>query len=90
MSQFRRRPTTVDAVQFHGPHSIPEGQPFPEAPPGVSWKHCTGTSGKLFPFVTDVSGQDLWVNPGDWIVAELGGFYPVAPATFAGLYEAVQ
>jgi hypothetical protein len=90
MSQFRSRPSIIEAVQFHGPHSIPEGQPFPESPPGVGWKHSTGTAGKLFPFVTTGLGQDLWVNPGDWIISELGGSYPCDPKSFAELYEAIQ
>lgn len=78
MPHYRRKPTVIDAEQFV--HAI--------APPrGVMFHHQFGKH-----FVTTIQGQDVFVQPGEWIVAEADGkhYYPIADAEFRRIYEPVN
>lgn len=75
MPIYRRKPTTVDAVQFTDIEKPPRGVQF--------------INGRFA--VTTLQGQVVGVKVGEWIVQERSNsqrFYPVADEEFRKIYEA--
>lgn len=97
MARYRKRPAIVEATQYNGPRSIAKADleaylaADPGGVPGVGWDIKASDSAILFPFVTGADGQETWVEPGDWIVAEPDGGSHSAhkPDIFAATYEPV-
>ena len=77
MSQYRKKPVVIDAVQYDGVND----------PPGV-FRRVEDYS----PYVVTIHGQRCYIEQYDWIVPEPDGvhFYPVKPGIFATTYEPVE
>ncbi len=79
MLKFRRKFTTIEAVQWH-PDVVHPGVRY-----AVQWPR-----GKQQPYVLTAHGQNMILEDGDWIIPELdrpGHFYPCKPDIFAATYE---
>lgn len=76
MALFRKKPVVVEANQFFHPATGPFG---------------TQTEEDGRAYVTTAHGQKVYLEPGDWIIAEPDGrgFYPCKPDIFAATYEVV-
>ena len=79
MSQFRKKPVVIKAVQFSNIHG--------DDPVGV-WRRPEDNS----PYVVTIHDQRCYLSPGDWIIPEPDGvhFYPCKPDIFAATYEPVE
>lgn len=77
--KFRKKPVVVEAEQYKGFYYSPW-------PPGVRIEE--GTT----PFVVTAHGQRVFIEPGDWIIAEPEGrgFYPCKADIFEANYEPVE
>lgn len=78
MPIFRRKPTTISAVQFTG---VPA-----EDPPGVFRRPEDSA-----PYVVTIHDQPCFLSAGDWIVPEPDGvhYYPIKDEVFRKSYEEV-
>ena len=77
MAQYRsKRIKVIEAEQF-----------WPDKP----WPKSVQISDQG-PCVTTIHGQRAFLNPGDWIITEPGGYYhyPCKPEIFADTYEPVS
>lgn len=77
--RYRRKPTEVEAEQFTGRGDDPRG---------------VRRDQNRRPFVVTMHGQQVFVEPGDWILKEPAGslayhFYPVRDSIFRETYEPV-
>jgi len=81
MPKFRTKPREVVAEQFHAYPADGEGWPK-----GVEVEDGGG------PFVTTAHGQRVYLENGDWVIAEPDGrgYYPCKPDIFADRYEACE
>ncbi len=78
MPKFRKRPVVVEAEQFLGFYP-----PYIDGlPTGVE---VDGNRA----FVVTAHGQRVYLEPGDWVIAEPDGrgHYPCKPDIFAATYE---
>lgn len=78
MPKFRKKPTVIEANQFQHPATGALGT-------------CTEEDGRAY--VVTAHEQKVYLEPGDWIVAEPGKpnrFYPIKPDIFAETYERVE
>ncbi len=82
MAKFRKRPITVEAVQFR----------YGESPAGIC--RCPlGPGGACDPHIHTIhQGQTVLLTDGDWIITEPDGehFYPCKPEIFFATYEEVR
>lgn len=82
MSKYRKKPVVVDAEQYlpGQQRALPNG-----VHPANVQEYANG------PFVITAHSQRVYVEPGDWIIAEPDGrgFYPCKPDIFAATYEEV-
>lgn len=88
MALYRRKPTTIEAVQFHMPVERPT-RPGPDATvKGVHWYDWG--SKQQHPSCITMHGR-VEVRDGDWILPEPDGvhYYPVAEGIFEATYEKV-
>lgn len=83
MPQFRSKPRLIDAEQFWPDLPLP----FHKRGPFVAFK-----DGRFY--VTTAHAQNVFLEPGDWIIPEPSGphviafaAYPVKPDIFAATYE---
>lgn len=81
MPLYRRKPTTVDAVQFDD---------YVRPCRGVVIDKDTAPTPTAY--VTTMQGQKVAVSVGEWIVREPDGlhYYPIADAEFRRIYEPVD
>lgn len=78
MAQYKSKPKTVEAVQWH---------PGVQHPGVMVDKELSETNQR--PYVVTIHEQRAWLNDGDWIVQEPDGvhYYPVKDAVFKASYE---
>lgn len=96
MTQFRKKPVVIDAVQFHGPNlhevvSFVEGKAptIHTSYAGEAWHTYEGMV-KENGFKIETLEGVMTAQPGDWIIKGVKGeFYPCKPDIFAATYEAV-
>lgn len=77
MSQYRKKPVVIEAVQWH---------------PGVRHPGVFGEGDPCYPpYVITIHEQRAYLSDGDWILPEPkpGHFYPCKPDIFAATYEPV-
>ncbi len=84
MTQYRKKPVVIDAVQFHD-WMEPYGDEWPQ---GV---HADKLEGRWsLPYIRTLEGI-MQVRDCDWIVKGVQGeFYPVKPDIFAATYDEVS
>ena len=93
MTQFRKRPVVIDAMQFDGlntemlldwiePH-------FADSPAqDVGGTVIDPATSELAYFTIETLEGTMRADPGDWIIRDVQGeFYPVKPDIFAETYE---
>lgn len=74
MAKFRKKPVTIEAVQWFKMGDHPAVTPFEGDPTFKGW-------------VATLEGGHI-VTPGDWIITGVKGeFYPCKPDIFAMTYE---
>lgn len=80
MPLFRSKPKVIDAEQY-----LPEQQRALVR--GVHPANVQEYANQ--PYVITAHRQRVFIEPGDWIIAELDGrgFYPCKPDIFAATYE---
>jgi len=75
----------VEALQFHGPHSIAKHQtPLPGGPAWFGWR--TTAAGEQLPFVRSTDGKQVQLRPGDFVVDQ-GGPQVYGLEAFHGMFE---
>jgi hypothetical protein len=77
MGKYRRKPIVIEANQFWHAATGPLGT-------------CVEEDGRAY--VVTAHEQKVYLEPGDWIVAEPGvpnRFYPIKPEIFSSTYEAI-
>ena len=85
MAQYRKKPVVIDAEQFFYDGPRVRGVFYPDlSEDGRTW---IGDA-----FVITIHDQRVYLQSGDWIVAEPDGehYYPVKQDIFAASYEAVE
>ena len=85
MAQYRKKPAVVDAEQFFYDGPRVRGVFYPDvSEDGRTW---IGDA-----FVITIHDQRVYLQSGDWIIAEPDGehYYPVKPNIFAATYEQVE
>lgn len=89
MSQWRKRPVVIDAVQFTGTgDSCAEVLAFlgGSSSGNQRWNSTTNTGGVILTLEGEMA-----FGPGDWIIrGVMGEFYPCKPDIFAATYEPVD
>jgi hypothetical protein len=93
--KFRRKPVTVDAVQFTNPDGpLPEGIRREEARWAGSWSDQSFFNkkyGSIYKFFVDTLEGPLEIKVGDWIVTGIvGERFPVKPDIFVQTYEPIE
>lgn len=75
--KYRRKPTTVEAIQWDGTAML-----------GVTRITDEGKS-IAAGYVTTIQGQDVLISVGEWIAKEADGihYYPIADQVFRAIYE---
>ncbi len=80
MAKFRKRPVTIEAVQYPCEHPALERCTC-DLNPGARCSHC----GRVF--IRTLEGC-MNVSDGDWIITGVQGeHYPCKPGIFAATYE---
>lgn len=80
MTQFRKKPVVIEAVQWTG-NNVSEMEAFA---PGAK------TEGRRKALIIDTLEGVMIGEPGDWIIRGIKGeFYPCKPDIFAATYEPV-
>jgi hypothetical protein len=96
VSEYRKKPVVIEAVQFHLREWADEPLVFDELP---DWLAAACSDGTISP---DFRSEDYWylviktlegehtASPGDWIIRGVKGeLYPCKPDIFSATYEAV-
>jgi hypothetical protein len=84
MAKFRRKAGEVEAEQYVSHNHKPY-------PPGLQFDGGGKGRSPSVPYVTTSNGQKVYVQQGDWIIAEPGGgYYPCNPEIFHALYDPVE
>lgn len=80
MPKFKRKPTFCNAEQFTDYTKPVKGVSIEDAAPSPR------------AFVITMQGQKVYVDVGEWIVAESSGdgFYPIADKEFKRIYEPAE
>lgn len=87
--KYRKKPVVIEAVQYTGPESVPQGECLPESHPAIEWDSLDMTF-RQFPFIK-YGNNRIHVRPGDWIIQEVNGeFWPCKPDLFEKLYEPAE
>ncbi len=83
---YRRKPTTIAAVQWTG-NNADDVRAFM----GEAYRDEFGPLGTHLIMLTTVHGETAYARVGDWIAPEpkAGRFYPIDGDIFAATYEAV-
>jgi len=87
MSQYRKKPIVVDAIQWHAlnRHEVLEFI----GPAGGHWRAATEFLPEVIVIYTMEGNHNAKL--GDWIIKGVKGeFYPCKPDIFAATYEAVE
>ena len=88
MQTFRKRPITIQAVQWDG--SIASGEAIAAALPAVSL-HAEKDDPRPPRLAVATLEGVLCARPGDWIIqGVVGEVYPCRPDVFAATYEAID
>lgn len=100
MSQYRKRPVVIEAVQFTGANAdeirsfvgalaqCPSCGGSGEIETNYGPRGCTCLNGLIF--IETLEGV-MSAFDGDWIIRGVAGeFYPCKPEIFAATYEAVE
>jgi hypothetical protein len=86
IARFRKKPVEIEAIQWDG--SIASADAI------EAWSSKTACRGfnnielELAIFI-DTPGGSMRADSGDWIIRDVGGFYPCKPDIFEKTYEAV-
>lgn len=81
MSQYRKKPVVIDAVQWMG--NLDEMTEFVTVP----WHTGPIRDEEVSMFIPTLEGE-MEANPGDWIIKGVQGeFYPCKPEIFEATYE---
>lgn len=86
MAKFRKRPVVVDAEQFLGFYATP----YPlgvEVEDNSNYPAALELRGRYAPYVVTAHGQRAYLEPGDWVIAEPGGYGVLKPDVFEASYE---
>lgn len=86
MPKFRKKPGVVEAEQW-----FPQPEDTDELPMAGVHSQQRMMGGFDY-YVVTIHEQKVYLEPGDWIIAESDGvhFYPCKPDIFAATYEAVE
>lgn len=88
MTQYRKKPVVVDAMQFHGGWSGDGALICDWVGKGAVWSSMTDGLGDLQ--INTLEGV-MTASPGDYIIKGVNGeFYPCKPDIFAKTYEKVE
>lgn len=78
MPRFRERILEIDAEQFHHPDT---------APPMVKFEQLPDDEGdRSKPYVLTPNRNRLYLEPGDWIISEKGGYRVMKNAEFVAAF----
>lgn len=85
MTQYRKKPVVIEAVQWDGDSET--ANQFLGEDYGVDWEYAAqGDSALVIP---TLEGR-MRANPGDWIIRGVKGeFYPCKPDIFEATYEEI-
>ena len=90
MTQFRKKPVVIEAVQFLGWESFSEMRETWETPFSSIAVFYNGSSTETMRLTIDTMEGTMTATIGDWIIRGIKGeFYPCKKDIFEATYEAV-
>lgn len=89
--KFKKKPVTIDAIQFTGEDNLKEVLEFAEKSQSVTIpSRKPGVSPTIFITIPTLEG-DMRASIGDWIIRGVQGeYYPCKPDIFEATYEEVS
>lgn len=89
--KFRKKPVTIEAIQFTGEDNLKEVLEFAEKSQSITIpSRKPGVAPTIFIAIPTLEG-DMRASVGDWIIRGVQGeYYPCKPDIFEATYEEVS